>query len=152
MFAKRHLAVALAVAALGVGACGNGEDRPGSSGSVSGSASGSMAHDTTTTAFKPAEATTKVDVAATEYVFQGIPSSVAGPNVFFTVKNTGKEEHELEVVAPDGEPVGEVHVEAGDTKTLAVKLTPGKYVAQCLVEDDGKTHASKGMKTEFTVT
>jgi uncharacterized cupredoxin-like copper-binding protein len=144
----RRTAAAAALMLVVLAACGKGEDRPGTS---SASASGTT-DATTSTAFTPADATTRVDVSAHEFMFDGIPATVAGPNVLFTVKNTGKDEHELEIVAPDGEPAGEVHVGPGATKTLAVKLRPGRYTAQCLLKEGKRTHAELGMKTAFTVT
>lgn len=131
-------------------ACGKGENRPGSGGSASASASGTG--ETTTTAFKAADATATVDINAHEYMFDGFPATaIVGPRVLFKVQNTGKEDHELEVVGADGEPVGEVHIDKGTSAALALKLHPGTYTAQCLLKTGNKTHASLGMKTTFTV-
>jgi uncharacterized cupredoxin-like copper-binding protein len=137
----------LVVLAPALTACGKGEDRPGSA-----SASNSGTGDTTTTAFKAADATATVEVKAHEYVFDGIPATpITGPRVLFTVHNTGTVDHEFEVVGADGEPVADIHVDKGKTGTLAVKLKPGTYTAECMLKTGSKTHASLGMKTAFTV-
>jgi hypothetical protein len=144
----RHRAVAaLALSIAVLGACGKGEDRPGTSGSASGSTDGP-----TTTLFKASEATSRIDVTARDYVFEGLPATMAGDKVFFTVRNTGATEHEFEVVGSDGEPVGEVHIDRAKTATVGLKLAPGAYTAQCLIKEGAKTHAELGMKTAFTVT
>ncbi len=153
------MGLAVGAAAL-AGACGGGEDRPGAasaSGSVSGSASGSVsgshAHEDTKAAFKESEATSTVQVDAADFVFQGLPPTVKGPNVLFKIDNTGKADHEFVVVGPDGEPVAEVGAfDPGKSKTLAVKLTPGAYTVQCLIKEGDKTHADLGMKTTLNVT
>jgi len=155
---KRVLVVACLL--LAAAACGNGEDRPegvsasgSASGSVSGSASASHGHEDTKAQFDKADATTSVDVDAADYRFDKLPATVQGPNVLFTVKNVGSAEHEFEVIGPDGEPVGQVGpFKRGVTKTLAVKLAPGKYVVQCLVSEGAKNHAQLGMKNDLTVT
>lgn len=140
----------LLVAVLAVAGCGKGEDRPG----TSGSASGSMSHagEDSAPAFAKSEATTAVDLKAVDYSYVDLPATVKGPNVFFTVTNEGHTEHEFEVVGADGEPVGEIHEFAvGKTKTLALKLQPGTYTIQCLVKEGSKTHAELGMKSSLTV-
>ena len=153
---KRVLLVAALL--LAAAACGNGEDRPqgvSASGSASGSmsGSGSHAHEDTKAQFDKADATTSVDVDAADYRFDKLPATVQGPNVFFTVKNVGSADHEFEVIGPDGEPVGEIGAfKRGVTKTLAIKLAPGKYVVQCLVDEGAKNHAELGMKNDLTVT
>jgi uncharacterized cupredoxin-like copper-binding protein len=88
-----------------------------------------------------------------DYAYTGLPASVQGPNVYFTVKNTGHTEHEFEVVGADGEPVSELPAFGVNlTKTLAVKLQPGTYTVQCLIKEGTKTHADLGMKTTLAVT
>ncbi len=160
----------LVVAALVVlGACGNGEDRPGTvteegptgsaSGTHSGSASGTGAgsasgtHAGAPAPFGEAEADSVVDVTLEDYAFVGIPASLQGPKVFFKATNKGPSDHELEILDSSGKPVGEIEaMPPGRSGTLAVELKPGTYTAQCLVEAEGRTHAELGMKTTFQVT
>lgn len=153
--------------------CGDGEDRPGQvtsesdnpsgsgtgsasgtgspSGSASGSGSGTHAgkHEGGSQAdFSKADADTAVDVNATEFRFEGIPATVRGPKVFFTVRNRGGIEHEFDVKGHGAiEPFG-----ADQTETLALELEPGDYKVVCLVEEGDKTHEELGMVAEFTVT
>lgn len=159
--------LAIGALLLVAAACGNGEDRPGqvssenssgsASGSVSasgtGSSSASHAHEERPPAFAESEATTKVSADAADYVFLKLPATVKGPNVYFTVTNTGQKNHEFEVLGADGEPVGEIpEFKPGEVKSLAIKLNPGTYTIQCILEEGGKTHAELGMKTTLAVT
>lgn len=140
---KTLFCVVLAVAALGA-ACGNGDGHSDDAG---------HAHGETEAQFDKAAADTAVDVDAADFRFDKLPASVKGPNVYFTVKNVGSTDHELEVIGPDGEPVGVVGpFKKGETKTLAVKLPPGTYSVHCLVEEGNTTHAELGMKNDLTVT
>ena len=140
----------LSVAAVAV-ACGGGEDRPGTSGSASATASGSSAGDETP-AFSENDADTVVDVTLKEFEFAGIPATIKGDKVFFDAKNAGTEDHELEIVDAKGDDVDEIPAfEKGETKQLAVELEPGTYTVQCLLKEGSKTHADLGMKTTFTV-
>ena len=158
--------VAVLAVVFGVAACGDdGEDRPGEvteegtgtgsatgTGSGSGSGTGSGAHGEE--AFSEDEADTVVHATGSDFKFEGIPASVQGPKVYFEFTNEGPSEHELEILGPDGEPVGEVEaMPAGEEGHLAVELEPGEYTAQCIVETPGgETHASLGMTQTFTVT
>lgn len=165
----RRLCVLMGAALLVLGACGNGEDRPGSvieegptgsaSGTHSGSASGtgtgsaSGTHAGGAAAFGEAEADTKVEVSLEDHAFVGIPASLDGPKVFFKGTNKGPSEHELEILDSSGKPLGEIEaMPPGRSATLALELEPGTYTAQCLVEVEGKTHADLGMKATFRVT
>ncbi len=167
MAVRKLLSLALAGSlAVGLAACGNGEDRPGQvtsenkpgsvsgtgSGSASGTGSASHAHEDTKDQFDRAQATTTLEVEAKDYAWGNIPATVKGPNVLFNVRNTGSAEHELEVVGSDGEPVGQTAAfKRNQSKSLAIKLAPGQYTAQCLVKEGAKTHAELGMKQTFTV-
>ena len=168
---RRLLVVLVGVGMFVVGACGDGEDRPGqvtsesdgSSGSASGSSTGSASgsstgsasghgeHEDTEPAFEASEADTTVDVVLQDFAFVGMPAEIKGPNVLFKASvKTG--EHEIEILDADGEPVGEIAAfKPGKTKELAVELEPGTYTAVCHVEEGAKTHEELGMKTTFTV-
>lgn len=155
-------ALAVGLAGVVLAGCGNGEDRPGQvtsegsgSGTGTGSASGtgSGSHDgmhsgTEGAAFTKAEADAAVDVTASDFRFEGIPATIAGTKVFFTVKNAGKAAHEFDV---KGE--GEIEpFEPGESETLALALEPGEYTVVCLVKEGDQTHEQMGMKATFTVT
>ena len=156
--------VMVAVAALALVGCGDGEDRPGTvteeggggsaSGTHSGSASGTHAGSATAAApaFTEAQASSVVEVTLEDFKFAGLPSTVKGPKVFFKATNRGRVDHELEVLDAGGKPVGEIKaMPRGEAGTLAVELQPGTYTAQCLVETGGKNHVELGMKTSFQV-
>ncbi|MDQ1439568.1 MAG: hypothetical protein QOK43_3197 [Acidimicrobiaceae bacterium] len=140
------LAASAGAVAIGLSGCGHGEDRPGTTDSASASTTRPPP------AFSPQAANASVDAKAVDYAYEGLPTSVKGPNVFFTVANAGHTEHEFEVVGADGEPVGEIAAfGVGETKTLAVVLVPGSYTIQCLIKEGSKTHAELGMKSTLTV-
>ncbi len=140
-------AVALAV---GLGACGGGEDRPGSSSSAS--ASGTSAESVTKAQFDEKDATSTIPVTLQDYAFVGLPTTTKGPNVLFEAKVVGGNEHELRVETNDGKFVGEIPpFKAGPTKKLALKLQPGTYVVNCLVSEGNKTHEQLGMRAELVV-
>lgn len=115
-----------------------------------------------------------VDVTEADFSVKPDVSSVAAGDIKFKVKNTGSFTHEMVVfkiadagdipTKPDGEVnedgvpeadrMGEVEdVLPGKSKTLKLKLDPGKYVLFCNRTDGTKTvHFKKGMYTDFTVT
>ena len=160
---RRAITVGVAVAVLGLAACGDGEDRPGQVTSDSGSASGSVSVSGSGTgsasgtgdgkpAFEESAADTRVDVKFVDFRFEGIPAAVYGTKVYFDASNDGKHPHELEILDAGGEPIDEIPaIDPGDDGVLAVELEPGTYTVQCLVEEKGKTHADLGMKTTFEV-
>ena len=159
--------VGLMFLALVAGACGDGEDRPGQvtsesgngsatgTGSASGMgdhASGSASGTQEALAFEEADADTVVHVTLKDFEFEGLPASVKGPKVFFEAKNEGEHPHELEILDSSGDAVDEIEAFGPDHEAaLAVELEPGTYTIQCLVEEDGKTHADLGMKSTLTV-
>jgi uncharacterized cupredoxin-like copper-binding protein len=115
-----------------------------------------------------------VNVTAKDFSLTPDVSSVVAGKVSFAVRNAGGFGHEMVVVKaadakalptkPDGEVdesaiavaslIGEVtNVLPGQTKTLNVKLTPGKYVLFCNLVDGVKAvHFKRGMHADFTVT
>ena len=149
----------LVVAAFG--ACGSGEDRPGSasasgsaSGSASASASGSHAHGEAEMHFAEGEENSTVEVTLKDFAFEGVPAAGAkGENVLFKAHVTTGE-HELEVLDSSGKALGEIEPFGPDdgTKEMALKLAPGTYTLQCLIEEGAKTHKELGMVATLTVT
>ncbi|MEZ4531089.1 MAG: hypothetical protein R2855_08660 [Thermomicrobiales bacterium] len=100
------------------------------------------------------------------------PATIAGPDVVFTVKNTGDEAHEFlvlrlvdgatieELIRPtgDGFPdnmqvIGQETIPAGESRSLVfVDLAPGEYTVVCLLPDaDGVPHLALGESATFMV-
>lgn len=100
------------------------------------------------------------------------PSTITGPDVVFTVDNTGDEAHEFlvlrlvdgatieELIRPtgDGFPdnmdvIGQETIPAGESRSMVlVGLAPGKYTVVCLLPDaDGVPHLALGETTTFTI-
>jgi hypothetical protein len=124
------------------------------SAAASGSGSGSSSEAAETPAFTETEADTKLDYNLVDYKFEG-PAEAKGPKVFFTARNTGKENHELEVLDPAGEALGEIAEFAPNAGAdpIALELAPGTYTLQCILETaDGKVHKDLGMELKLTVT
>lgn len=159
---KKAAAVALLLATLFTGACGDGEDRPGSvssedgtgsgsgSGSGSGTGSGTMNHETTAETFPPAEAEVTVDVTMKDYEF-AMPTTIKAGKVLFKVKNHGPTEHEFLILQGSKELIELETIQAGQSGELAVVLKPGRYTASCHVGSGGARHDKLGMVKNFTV-
>jgi uncharacterized cupredoxin-like copper-binding protein len=150
----------VAVAALALGACGDGEP----------SQAPSTQAPTTT-------AHTTVGVTLQEFSVTPATQSAPAGQVTFEAKNTGpKDPHELVVIKTDLEPgalpttpkggvdeegagveaIGEIEeFEVGKTESKTLDLKAGSYVLICNVveEDEGKTeaHYQLGMRAAFTV-
>ncbi|MGH8999470.1 MAG: hypothetical protein ACRDY7_08770 [Acidimicrobiia bacterium] len=104
-------------------------------------------------AFTEEEADTVLDYGLVDYLFEG-PDMATGPKVYFNATNEAPDEnHELEVLDPAGEALGEiVEMPPGESGGLALELEPGTYELQCIVETaEGKTHRELGMVLELTV-
>jgi outer membrane lipoprotein SlyB len=78
---------------------------------------------------------------------------------FIVIKDTTYEDapkNDLGTVKEDALPAGSVlgeieKIEAGATSTLAVNLTPGKYLFVCNIEFGPNSHAGKGQRLNVTV-
>jgi hypothetical protein len=103
-------------------------------------------------AFEEADADAVLDYRLVDYRFEG-PAEVEGHKVFFKAANHGTEDHELEVLDPNGDPVGEVEaMPPGEEGSAALELEPGTYTLQCILETaDGKVHKDLGMQMELEV-
>jgi plastocyanin len=154
-----RLGVLLAVVVLAVStACGGGEDRPGNvrgsaTGSGSASASGSHAHGEAEHEFARGEEDSTVELTLKDFAFEGVPAETKGEKVLFEARViTG--EHELEVLDASGKALGEIEPFKTDDgeKTLALKLAPGTYTLQCLVDEGARTHKELGMVATLHVT
>lgn len=150
--------VLLAVVAVTAGGAGcGGEDEPSQAGTVTSTTAAGGATTTSAAgagpAFEKGEADAVLEYKLVDYAFEG-PTMARGPKVYFEAENTGSQEHELEVLDPDGGAVGEIAAFAPGKKgePLAVELPAGVYTLQCLVETpDGKIHKDLGMVAELRV-
>lgn len=119
----------------------------------------------------------RVDVAAVEYAFEGLPATVPSGLVSFELAGEGEEAHVLElyrirdgVVASGQEifeggvpsdedlakvaDIGSAFARPGERGHLVRNLKPGRYVAACLISlgtEPLTTHATRGMLSEFEV-
>lgn len=103
--------------------------------------------------FAREEADTVLTVSLRNYVVLGVPSRVAGPDVWFAATVVGGRRHELEVVDAAGDPVGAIDPFTADEgeQALALSLPPGTYRIHCLVRNGTRTHASMGMRQDLVV-
>ena len=115
---------------------------------------------------------TTINVDLKEWAFDASSTTAPAGKVTFTAKNKGREVHELVLfksdLAPADLPVDEEgavdeageglelvdeveNVKAGETKSFAVDLKPGKYVMACNVVENGQRHFMNAMYASFTV-
>ncbi|MFZ4519651.1 MAG: cupredoxin domain-containing protein [Microthrixaceae bacterium] len=102
-----------------------------------------------------ADRTVTFDAADFAYKDLDVSGITKGQSVKFAMTNSGAQNHEFEVVGPDGETVGEIaEIAPGANGTATITFTePGEYTYQCILKDpaDGMQHDMKGMKGTFTV-
>ena len=103
-------------------------------------------------AFTEDDADEVLEYELLDYRFEG-PDKVEGGKIWFKAANAGREDHELEVLDPSGDPVGEVEaMPPGAEGSAALELEPGTYTLQCILETaDGKVHRDLGMVMELEV-
>jgi uncharacterized cupredoxin-like copper-binding protein len=112
---------------------------------------------------------------AKHFTFAGLPSSVKAGRVDLTLKNTGKQPHDLQLlkfdgdhtleeflpsVEEDGAPIPPwAHAEGGvstaapgKSLTASLNLPPGKYAYFCTEGEGDEAHAKLGMTGELSVT
>jgi len=101
-----------------------------------------------------------VDVTAgergEEHFFDGVPTQLRVGLVSFTVHNTGRDDHEMNITVDGGQkPTGYLTVPAGQQETILVDFQdPASYTAVCTLTDEqhpGMTHAQMGMTAAFEV-
>jgi hypothetical protein len=106
-----------------------------------------------------------VDVSMKEYSFDHQP--IPAGRLVVNLENDGREEHDFVLAAlPAGVDVGAKKDSGqlvatvfqtrprppGSVRRFAVDLVPGRYAMLCFIQDkDGRTHADKGMVSQFTV-
>lgn len=165
MTPRRFIAAVLpvvGVAAL-LGGCGSSNDNGSSDAATAPAATTPAA--TTPTATTPAAGAGGVTVKLGEYFIKPSPASVPAGKVRFTATNTGQLPHEMVVIktnlAPDKMPVSGNEVDEkkvdspgeigefppGQTKSVTLKLVPGKYVFICNVAG----HYKAGQRVAFSV-
>ncbi|MGH9035696.1 MAG: hypothetical protein ACRD0O_08010 [Acidimicrobiia bacterium] len=141
-----------------LGACG-GSDQLSQKGAESAATTSSTMGATTSStvggeapAFEEADADAVLEYGLVDYHFEG-PADVEGHKVFFKATNEGTEDHELEVLDANGEPLGEVEaMPPGEEGSAALELEAGTYTLQCILETaDGKVHRDLGMVMELEV-
>lgn len=103
-------------------------------------------------AFEEADADAVLEYSLLDYRFEG-PEKVTGHKIFFKAANDGTEDHELEVLDANDEPLGEVEaMPPGEEGSAALELEAGTYTLQCILETaDGKVHRDLGMVAELVV-
>ncbi len=78
-----------------------------------------------------------------------------GDTIRFAMTNLGEQPHEFEVIAPDGEPIGEVAaMNPGESGGATLSFTsPGVFTYQCILvdPDTGQPHTELGMIGTFDV-
>ncbi len=87
-------------------------------------------------------------VEAKEYEFVPATLTVAAGTVTFSVRNSGSQEHQLEIYNGETRVDGIDSLLAGATKDLRVNLQPGAYTLICKLNG----HDQLGMKGTLTVT
>ncbi len=154
-----RLTLCIVAGALVVGACGDAEEvsqqgatDPEATTSSIGGATTSSTVGSQAPAFEEADADAVLSYELVDYRFNG-PKTVEGHKIFFKAVNHGTEDHELEVLDPSGQPVGEVEAMPPDAEgSAALELEPGTYELQCILETaDGKVHRDLGMHMDLEV-
>ncbi|MGH9042890.1 MAG: hypothetical protein ACRDZ3_21970 [Acidimicrobiia bacterium] len=167
MIMGNRLTLCVLVGALATAACGGADEL--SQGGVAATTSSSMAATTSSTmgdepttsttmgeeapAFEEGDADAVLEYELLDYRFEG-PAEVEGHTVFFKAVNNGTEDHELEVLDANGDPLGEVEaMPPGEEGSAAIELEPGMYTLQCILETaDGQSHRDLGMLMDLEVT
>ena len=93
----------------------------------------------------------EAEVEAKDYAFEGLDGLTvkAGETWKLEMKNKGTVQHELEVLGPDGKPLGEVGpTGAGEEGEVVLTFDKaGTYTYVCGIDD----HEARGMKGTFAV-
>jgi uncharacterized cupredoxin-like copper-binding protein len=133
-----RLAAALSagVLALALSACGS--DSTTGAGSTTTSSAGSASSDATGAPVTATEADFSITLSS---------NSLTAGTYTFTVENTGKATHSLEIEGPGLSDAASDPVQGGETTTLTVTLQKGEYEVYCPI--DG--HRAMGMDTTLTV-
>lgn len=99
----------------------------------------------------------ELSLEAVDFTYPGLDLGgiTAGETIRFEMTNTGTQQHEFEVLDPDGEAVGEVAaMDPGATGGATITFDePGEYTYQCILVDPAtdQQHDSLGMTGTFEV-
>jgi plastocyanin len=100
-----------------------------------------------------AASTGDLDVTLAEWTIEYEGDGAAAGNVTFVVHNEGEVEHEIAIEDSTGTLIGEIEpFAAGSTCEGTFELSAGTYTLLCeIVDEDGMSHATHGMKAELVV-
>lgn len=103
--------------------------------------------------FPAAEATDIAKISMRDYVFVDMPATVTGPKLRVEVANNGPSAHEIVVFDADGNEVGGIDpIPSGDSADVSLELTAGTYEMRCEIAiSETETHLDRGMKAVFAV-
>jgi iron uptake system component EfeO len=94
----------------------------------------------------------EVGFEAKDFTYEGLDALAvkAGETVKFEMDNEGPAQHELEVLGPDGQAIGEIGpTDKGEDGEVTLTFAKaGTYTYRCGIAD----HEQRGMKGTFTVT
>jgi plastocyanin len=159
----KHFAILLSAGALalGVAACGGSSSTSSSAAAAAGAsaATSSTPAATSSTSSSASAAASGSSGAGASHLnisanpkgalmFSAMHLAAKAGTVTITFTNKAPEGHNFTLMGPAGQKVGATPTFNGGSKTLSVKLKPGKYVYICSVPG----HAQGGMKGTLTVT
>ena len=106
---------------------------------------------TQTTPTGPAPLPSRLEVDEQEWSVVPTHDPVAAGTVQFNVANYGQDQHDLAVVAPDGQIVAQTGlIDPQGTATLTASLAPGTYTLECTLFGHHE-HYSLGMHATLVV-
>ncbi len=107
------------------------------------------------TALRDPDRTISFEAVDFTYPDLDVSDIVDGETIRFEMTNNGDQQHEFEVLGPDGEPLGEVAaMDPGANGGATISFDePGEYVYQCILIDPAtkKAHTELGMEGTFDV-
>ncbi|MFE3457125.1 plastocyanin/azurin family copper-binding protein [Nocardiopsis aegyptia] len=141
------LSVLVVAGALGLSSCGDGEAGPEEP-SPEATAEATEERQPPVETEEPGDtsAAEPLSVAADEYTFDGIPTSLPAGTIEIDFENVGTMGHDLVVEELGDEQVVPV-TSPGESAQGAVSLEPGEYTFYCSVGD----HRERGMEVDVTV-
>ena len=86
-------------------------------------------------------------IVATEYSYDPAIVPTDAHTIAFEIRNQGQEEHDFELIGPQGVVAHVGTIQPGITRGISVPLKPGVYQFLCTIEG----HAQRGMTGTLTV-